>query len=186
MVLPSAARLPVRECVGSAPLMISPGGGHRPPMCRREAGAPRPDPAAEPRQARATAQPVSLSAPGTLPDSAPDREPPRPSSSRGERERATSEILGDRRAAYPQPAYKGTACFNKTNSSKRQPITRPIRSRGGIASRDSVGRERPPADWIEIPAAPIATEETFALAEDLRRASTAWRGRPMEETSKRS
>jgi site-specific DNA recombinase len=64
------------------------------------------------------------------------------------------------------PAYKGTACFNKTKSSKRQRITRPIRLRGGIASRDSVGHERPRAEWIEIPVPPIMTEETFALAEE--------------------
>jgi DNA invertase Pin-like site-specific DNA recombinase len=54
-------------------------------------------------------------------------------------------------AMLRNPAYKGTACFNKTKSSKRQRITRPIRSRGGIASRDSASHERPRAEWIEIP-----------------------------------
>ena len=63
-----------------------------------------------------------------------------------------------------QPALQGTACFNKTKSSKRQRITRPIRLRGGIASRDSAHHERPRAEWIEIPVPPIITEETFALA----------------------
>ena len=33
-------------------------------------------------------------------------------------------------AMLRNPAYKGTACFNKTKSSKRQRITRPIRLRG--------------------------------------------------------
>jgi hypothetical protein len=37
-------------------------------------------------------------------------------------------------AVLRNPAYKGTACFNKTKSPTRQRITRPIRSRGGIAS----------------------------------------------------
>ena len=67
-------------------------------------------------------------------------------------------------AMLRNPAYKGTACFNKTKSSKRQRITRPIRLRGGIASRDSANHERPRAEWIGIPVPPIITEETFALA----------------------
>jgi site-specific DNA recombinase len=33
-------------------------------------------------------------------------------------------------AMLRNPAYKGTACFNKAKSSNRQRITRPIRSRG--------------------------------------------------------
>jgi site-specific DNA recombinase len=61
-------------------------------------------------------------------------------------------------------AYKGTACFNKTKSSKRQRITRPIRLRGGTAPRDSARHERPRKEWIEIPVPAIITEETFALA----------------------
>jgi site-specific DNA recombinase len=69
-------------------------------------------------------------------------------------------------AMLRNPAYKGTACFNKTKSSKRQRITRPIRLREGIASRDSASHERPRAEWIEIPVPPIITEEIFALAEE--------------------
>src|SRR5262249_28634693 len=67
-------------------------------------------------------------------------------------------------AMLRNPAYKGTACFNKTKLSKRERITRPIRLRGGLASRDSANHERPRAEWIEIPVPPIITEETFALA----------------------
>src|SRR6201997_1537984 len=67
-------------------------------------------------------------------------------------------------AMLRNPAYKGTAYFNKTKSSKRQRITRPIRLRGGIASRDSAHHERPQAEWIEIPVPPIITKESFALA----------------------
>jgi site-specific DNA recombinase len=47
---------------------------------------------------------------------------------------------------------------------KRQRITRPIRLRGGFASRDSTYHERPREEWIEIAVPPIVTEETFALA----------------------
>jgi site-specific DNA recombinase len=62
------------------------------------------------------------------------------------------------------PAYKGTAYFNKTKTSKRQRITRPTRLRGGNAPRDCTRQERPRDEWIEIPVPPIITEETFALA----------------------
>jgi len=54
-------------------------------------------------------------------------------------------------AMLRNPAYKGTACFNKTKTAKRQRITRPIRLRGGFASRDSANHERPREEWIEIP-----------------------------------
>jgi site-specific DNA recombinase len=67
-------------------------------------------------------------------------------------------------AMLRNPAYKGTACFNKTETAKRQRITRPIRLRGGFASRDSAHHERPREEWIEIAVPPIITEETFALA----------------------
>ena len=67
-------------------------------------------------------------------------------------------------AMLRNPAYKGTACFNKTKSTKRERITRPLRLRGELSSRDSANRERPRAEWIEIPVPVIITEETFALA----------------------
>jgi Recombinase/Recombinase zinc beta ribbon domain len=67
-------------------------------------------------------------------------------------------------AMLRNPAYMGTACFNKTKTAKRQRITRPIRLRGGFASRDSAHHERPREEWIEIAVPPIVTEETFALA----------------------
>jgi hypothetical protein len=69
------------------------------------------------------------------------------------------------------PAYNGTACFNKTKRSKRQRITRFARLRGGIAPHDSAGHERRREDWIEIPVPAIITEESFApAAERLQRA----------------
>jgi site-specific DNA recombinase len=67
-------------------------------------------------------------------------------------------------AMLRNPAYKGTACFNKTKTAKRQRLTRPIRLRGGIASRDSSHHERPREEWIEIPVPAIIREETFAFA----------------------
>src|SRR5215467_12546627 len=64
------------------------------------------------------------------------------------------------------PAYKGQACFGKTMLAPRQRITRPIRMRGGIASRNSASHERPREDWITIAVPPIVSEETFALAQE--------------------
>jgi site-specific DNA recombinase len=64
------------------------------------------------------------------------------------------------------PAYKGQACFGKTMIAPRQRITRPIRMRGGIASRNSAHHERPREDWITIPVPPIVREEIFALAQE--------------------
>jgi site-specific DNA recombinase len=64
------------------------------------------------------------------------------------------------------PAYKGQACFGKTTLAPRQRITRPIRLRGGIASRNSASHERPRSDWIAIAVPQIVSEETFALAQE--------------------
>ena len=54
------------------------------------------------------------------------------------------------------PAYKGAAGFGKTQTAPRQRITRPLRLRGGIASRDSAHHERPQDEWIAIPVPLIA------------------------------
>src|ERR1700726_4196190 len=64
------------------------------------------------------------------------------------------------------PAYKGAAGFGKTQTAPRQRITRPLRRRGGIASRDSAHHERPQDEWIAIPVPPIIDEQTFALAQE--------------------
>jgi site-specific DNA recombinase len=69
-------------------------------------------------------------------------------------------------AILRNPAYKGTACFNKTKLAPRQRITRPIRLRGGIASRESAKQDRPREEWIEIPVPAIITEECFVLAQE--------------------
>jgi site-specific DNA recombinase len=64
------------------------------------------------------------------------------------------------------PAYKGTACFGKTQMIERKKITRPLRKKGGFSSRCSSNCERPRHEWIEIPVPAIVSEETFALAQE--------------------
>ena len=70
-------------------------------------------------------------------------------------------------AMLRNPAYKGTACFGKTETAPRQRITRPLRLRGGIGSRDSAHHERPRADWIEIAVPAIVEDDIFARAREL-------------------
>jgi len=64
------------------------------------------------------------------------------------------------------PAYRGRACYGKTELRPRQRITRPLRKRQGLASRDSANHERPRQDWIEIAVPALVSEETFALAQE--------------------
>ena len=64
------------------------------------------------------------------------------------------------------PAYRGRACYGKTELRPRQRITRPLRQRHGLASRSSAGHERPRQDWIEIAVPALISEETFALAQE--------------------
>ena len=69
-------------------------------------------------------------------------------------------------AMLRNPAYKGTACFGKTETAPRQRITRPLRLRGGIGTRDSAHHERPRSEWIEIAVPAIVDEDTFARAQE--------------------
>jgi site-specific DNA recombinase len=64
------------------------------------------------------------------------------------------------------PAYRGRACYGKTELRPRQRITRPLRQRHGVASRDSANHERPREDWIEVPVPALVSEEIFALAQE--------------------
>ena len=64
------------------------------------------------------------------------------------------------------PAYRGAACYGKTRLRPRQRITRPLRQRQGVPSRDSATQERPRQEWIEIPVPALVAEETFALAQE--------------------
>src|SRR6202045_2724998 len=70
-------------------------------------------------------------------------------------------------AMLRNPAYKGTACFGKTETAPRQRITRSLRMRGGAGSRDSAHHERPRADWIEIAVPAIVADDTFVRAQEL-------------------
>ena len=68
-------------------------------------------------------------------------------------------------AILRNPAYQGTACFNKTQVGQRQKVTRPFRLSGRtVHGEKSCGHERPRDEWIEIPVPAIVSEETFALA----------------------
>ena len=64
------------------------------------------------------------------------------------------------------PAYSGHACYGKTEGRPRQRITRPLRQRGRVPTRDSASHERPREDWIEIPVPALVSEATFALAQE--------------------
>ena len=64
------------------------------------------------------------------------------------------------------PAYQGKACFGKTELRPRQRITRPLRQRNRMSSRNSANHERPCQDWIEIPVPALVNETIFALAQE--------------------
>jgi site-specific DNA recombinase len=70
-------------------------------------------------------------------------------------------------AMLRNPAYIGTACFGKTRLTTRQRVTRPLRMRGGIVTRNSANHERPREEWIEIPVPALIDEPTFARAQEL-------------------
>ena len=64
------------------------------------------------------------------------------------------------------PAYRGRACYGKTELRPRQRVTRSLRKRQALVSRDSANHERPRPDWIEIAVPALISEETFALAQE--------------------
>ena len=64
------------------------------------------------------------------------------------------------------PAYQGRACYGKTELRPRQRITRPLRQRQRMPSRNSANHERPREDWIEVPVPALVSEQTFALAQE--------------------
>ena len=63
------------------------------------------------------------------------------------------------------PAYRGTACFGKTEVCERQRITRRLRQRGGYSPRPSQ-RRRAPEHWIEMAVPGLVEPATFALAQE--------------------
>jgi site-specific DNA recombinase len=64
------------------------------------------------------------------------------------------------------PAYRGTACYGKTEQRPRQRVTRQLRQGKALPSRDVGGHERPRVEWIEVPAPALVSEEMFALAQE--------------------
>jgi site-specific DNA recombinase len=64
------------------------------------------------------------------------------------------------------PAYRGTACYGKTEQRPRQRVTRPLRQRKALPSREVGGHERPRAEWIEVPVPALVSDEMFALAQE--------------------
>ncbi len=64
------------------------------------------------------------------------------------------------------PAYQGKACYGKTEACPRQRLTRRLRQRQKLPSRNSANQERPRAEWIEIPVPPLVSAELFALAQE--------------------
>jgi site-specific DNA recombinase len=64
------------------------------------------------------------------------------------------------------PAYCGKACYGKTEHRPRQRITKPLRQRNGVATRDSASHERPRQEWIQVPVPALVAEEVFALAQE--------------------
>ena len=70
-------------------------------------------------------------------------------------------------AMLRNPAYRGAAAFGKTRVAGRMRVTRALRRRGGSVSGNSVGHERPRAEWIEIPVPALVSEESFTRAQEL-------------------
>src|SRR5262249_56125404 len=67
-------------------------------------------------------------------------------------------------AMLRNPAYKGTACFYKTQTGPRQKVTKPFRLLGRAVHRDKSSSHEPPPDpWIAIPAPSIFTQQTLPL-----------------------
>ena len=69
-------------------------------------------------------------------------------------------------AMLRNPAYRGKACFGKTERSPRKRITRPLRQRGGHSTRCGAHRERDRQEWIEIPVPALVSDSTFDLAQE--------------------
>jgi len=82
----------------------------------------------------------------------------------------TGKSLWDRSTIWQMlknPAYKGTACFGKTEQVERKKITRPLRLKGGYSPRCSANRERPREEWIEIAVPAIISNDVFSFAGEL-------------------
>jgi site-specific DNA recombinase len=65
------------------------------------------------------------------------------------------------------PAYQGTACFQKTAMTPREHVrvTRRLRQRGGVPAHPALLRDRPREEWIEIPVPALVSPTQYALAQ---------------------
>src|SRR5271157_1524488 len=64
------------------------------------------------------------------------------------------------------PAYRGTACYGKTDLQPRPQSTRFLRQRKRSPHPDTVNRERPRNEWIEVSVPALVEESVFALAQE--------------------
>ena len=70
-------------------------------------------------------------------------------------------------AMLRNPAYRGMACFGKTQTAMRQRTNnRTLRRRGGMPTRNSASHELGRDQWIEVPVPALVGEDTFALAQE--------------------
>jgi site-specific DNA recombinase len=70
-------------------------------------------------------------------------------------------------AMLRNPAYKGTACFGKTQKAARQRTNnRALRQRGRLPTRVSVSHELPRDQWIEIAVPALIEPDTFDAAQE--------------------
>jgi site-specific DNA recombinase len=70
-------------------------------------------------------------------------------------------------AILRNPAYRGMACFGKTQQAARERTNnRTLRQRGGLPARNSANHELPRDQWIEIPVPALIDSDTFALAQE--------------------
>jgi site-specific DNA recombinase len=70
-------------------------------------------------------------------------------------------------AMLRNPAYKGTACFGKTQMGARQRTnTRSLRQRGSLPARLSASHELPREQWIEIAVPALIEADTFDAAQE--------------------
>jgi site-specific DNA recombinase len=79
-------------------------------------------------------------------------------------------------AMLRNPAYRGTACFGKTRVAPRQRVTRALRTRGGLTSRNSANHERPREEWIEIPVPALIDEPPLPARKNCCTRTTFGRG----------
>lgn len=81
-------------------------------------------------------------------------------------------VLWDRSTLWKMlknPVYKGQAAYGKTRASEREARLRPLRGQGVAPRRVRVSRRVDAAEWIDLPAPALVSEELFeAVAEQLR------------------